>query len=265
MQKIPQKENSQAPSSSQFLNISSVAAIPDINVAYGTDLASINLPETVTVTMSDSSTKTPNVLWDNGTPALRPNTAGTYIFSGTLAFSGDITNTKGVKAVVKVIVSAQSSAPAETPTPTTCSSDSDCATGQTCVSGSCTTPTPILTTINITPLTASLTVGGATQQLSAATLDQNGATISADLTWASDNTAVATVDANGLVAPVAEGTANITATSGSVTSTAPSVITVAAPSPSTGDILQQAAASLLNGGGNFLNFIFSPFKNLIKR
>lgn len=94
-----------------------------------------------------------------------------------------------------------------------------------------TTPTPlapVLTTINITPLTASLTVGGVVQQLTAAALDQNGAVISATLTWASDNTAVATVDDTGLVTPVAAGTANITASSDSVISSAPSVITVIA-------------------------------------
>ena len=267
-----QMPNSQPGAQSQFLDVASIASISDINVAYGTDLTSVNLPDTVTATMSDKSAKTSPILWDDGTPKYDGNTAGTYVFSGTPVLSGKFTNTKSVKATVNVIVGSQSSvtAPAETPTPTptptTCSSDSDCATGQTCVSGSCVapTPTPVLTTINITPLTASLTIGGATQQLSAATLDQNGATISADLTWASDNTAVATVDANGLVTPVAEGTANITATSSSITSTDPSVITVVASSPSTGDILQQATASISNGVGNFFNFIFSPFKAIFK-
>ena len=95
-------------------------------------------------------------------------------------------------------------------------------------SPSTSTASPVLTTINITPLTVSLTAGGATQQLSAGTLDQNGANIDAALTWSSDNTAVATVDNTGLVTPVSAGTANITASSGSVTSTAPSVITVLA-------------------------------------
>jgi uncharacterized protein YjdB len=267
---IQQTPNSQPGAQSQFLDVASIASISDINVEYGTDLTSVNLPETVVATMSDKSAKTSPVLWDDGTPKYDGNTAGTYVFSGTPVLSGKFTNTKSVKATVNVIVGSQSStptpapAPTPTPTPTTCSSDSDCSSGQTCVSGSCAapTPTPVLTTINITPLTASLTVGGTTQQLSAATLDQNGTTIAAELTWASDNTAVATVDANGLVTPVAEGTANITATSNSITSTAPSVITVAVPSPSAGDIIQQATSSLLNGAGNFFNFIFSPFKKI---
>jgi len=85
---------------------------------------------------------------------------------------------------------------------------------------------PVLKTINITPLAANLTAGGASQQLTATTLDQYGSTIATTITWSSSNTAVATVSSAGLVTPVAPGTANITATSGSVTSTAPSVVTV---------------------------------------
>ncbi len=86
--------------------------------------------------------------------------------------------------------------------------------------------TPVLTTINISPLTLDLTVGGSTQQLTAETLDQSGMPITADLIWASDNTAVATVNSSGVVAPVSAGTANIVATSKSATSTAPAVVTV---------------------------------------
>ena len=268
----PQTPNSQPGAQSQFLDVASIASISDISVEYGTDLTSVNLPETVVATMADKSAKTSPVLWDNGTPTYDGNIAGTYVFSGAPVLSGKFTNTKSIKASVNIIVAPQLSASTETPTPTpaptptACSSDSDCATGQTCVSGSCATPasTPVLTTINITPLTANLTVGGATQQLTAATLDQDGTTISADLTWTSDNTTVATVDNNGVVTPVAEGTANITATSNSVTSITPSVITVVVSGPSAGDILQQAAASLLNGVGNFFNFIFSPFKRILK-
>jgi uncharacterized protein YjdB len=90
------------------------------------------------------------------------------------------------------------------------------------------TKNSVLTTINITPLTANLIAGGDTLQLAAATLDQNGTLMIATITWSSDNTAVATVDAKGVVTPVGAGTANITATNGVVNSTAPSVITVVA-------------------------------------
>ncbi len=72
-------------------------------------------------------------------------------------------------------------------------------------------PAPILTKINIIPISSSLTVDGATQQLTAATLDQNGNPITAPINWISNNTAVATVDSNGMVTPVGAGTADITA------------------------------------------------------
>ena len=72
------------------------------------------------------------------------------------------------------------------------------------------------------PATAEVTVG-ATASV-AATAKPAGAVVS----YASDNTAVATVDANGVVTGVAEGTAKITATvkSGSVKKTATTTVTV---------------------------------------
>ena len=75
------------------------------------------------------------------------------------------------------------------------------------------------------PATAEVTVG-ATASV-AATAKPAGAVVS----YASDNTAVATVDANGVVTGVAEGTAKITATvkSGSVKKTATTTVTVVDP------------------------------------
>ena len=93
-----------------------------------------------------------------------------------------------------------------------------------------TKPVPVLKTITLSPLTASLTVNGATQQIAATTLDQNGKPITATLTWASSNTSVATVSSTGLVTAVGAGTTNITASSETITSTAPSVITAVNPS-----------------------------------
>ncbi len=119
-------------------------------------------------------------------------------------------------------------------------------------SGSSGNSSSTLTTINITPVTASLTIGDATttQQLSAETLDQNGDSIIATLTWASDNVLVATVDDSGLVTPVGAGTANITASSGLITSDS-SVITVAsvsAPMPTLTAInISPATANLTVG------------------
>jgi leishmanolysin/Big-like domain-containing protein len=83
-----------------------------------------------------------------------------------------------------------------------------------------------------------LTAIGQTHQLTATVTDQNGATIpSPSLTWASTNTAVATVDASGLVTAVGNGSAKITASAGSATASAD--VTVA-----------QAAAQLQKTGGD---------------
>ena len=64
--------------------------------------------------------------------------------------------------------------------------------------------------ISVSPETVKLDVE-ATQQLSA-TFNPTGST-NKNITWTSDDTSVATVDAKGLVTAVAEGTATITATS----------------------------------------------------
>jgi uncharacterized protein YjdB len=96
---------------------------------------------------------------------------------------------------------------------------------------------------------------GYTTQLSAVTKDAGGGTLTGRVvTWQSDNTAAATVDATGLVTGVAAGTANITATSegktGSVTlisTVAPVgsvVVTPSSDSVTTGGITKQLTATV---------------------
>jgi hypothetical protein len=86
--------------------------------------------------------------------------------------------------------------------------------------------------------TVTLTAVGQTHQLTATVTDQDGATIaSPSITWASSNTAVATVSASGLVTAAGNGTARITATAGSATASAD--VTVA-----------QVAAQLEKTGGD---------------
>ncbi|WKF84484.1 Ig-like domain-containing protein [Lacticaseibacillus pantheris] len=76
--------------------------------------------------------------------------------------------------------------------------------------------------------TASMKVGD-TKQVTA-TADpadsDDAATVNAAIAYASDNTAIATVAADGTITAVAEGTATITATSGSFTASVK--VTVAA-------------------------------------
>ncbi len=89
-------------------------------------------------------------------------------------------------------------------------------------------PTPTLTTVVVTPATASVMTGGSVQ-LSAMARDQNGATMSATFAWTSTSASIATVSSTGRVQGVTAGTARIIATASGRADT--SVVTVTAPAP----------------------------------
>lgn len=82
--------------------------------------------------------------------------------------------------------------------------------------------------ISVTPVSATVTVGGSTQ-LTAALGGPNGETLTGrTVTWRSSNESVLTVDANGRVSALAPGAASVTATSeGRSTSAAITVVPVA--------------------------------------
>lgn len=84
---------------------------------------------------------------------------------------------------------------------------------------------PRPTTVTVSPATSELTALGATVQLSAEVRDQNGQVMVVTVTWASNNTSVATVGTSGLVTAAGNGTATITATAGTVSGSA--TVTVA--------------------------------------
>ncbi len=89
--------------------------------------------------------------------------------------------------------------------------------------------TPILTTIAISPVSASINPG-ATQQLTAVCRDQNNNVMTCPtLTWTSNNTSIATVNSSGLVTGVATGTANITASAGGKTSNISTITVTSQP------------------------------------
>ena len=82
-------------------------------------------------------------------------------------------------------------------------------------------------TVTVTPATADLTALGQTVQFRAEVRDQNGqAMAGAAVNWASNSTAVATVNASGLVTAATNGTATITATAGSASGSATVTVTV---------------------------------------
>ena len=85
---------------------------------------------------------------------------------------------------------------------------------------------PRATTLTVTPATVELTALGTNAQLMAEVRDQNGnAMAGATVSWSSGATAVAEVDATGLVTAAGNGTATITATAGSASAAA--TVTVA--------------------------------------
>ena len=80
-----------------------------------------------------------------------------------------------------------------------------------------TPPTPEAASITVLPEAVSLTALGGTLQLHARVLDANGQTLEAvRVEWTSDATAIATVDRTGLVTATGNGTATVTAATGTV-------------------------------------------------
>jgi len=104
---------------------------------------------------------------------------------------------------------------------------------------------PVLTTITVSPSTATLLVG-ATQVFTSAPKDQNGNPMNVAITWTSSNTTVGNVDARGTFTASAEGTTTIKAENGTVngiatvtvsTSTSPPVLTTITVSPSSANVM----------------------------
>lgn len=108
-------------------------------------------------------------------------------------------------------------------------------------------PVPVAT-VSVEPGTSTLFVG-ASQTLSATVRDASGNALSGrSITWASNNTAVATVSTTGVVTAVAPGTASITATSegrsGSAQVTVQAPVATVAVAPATLTLLPGATGTL---------------------
>jgi hypothetical protein len=110
-------------------------------------------------------------------------------------------------------------------------------------------------TLSIAPGTVSMYVNGF-EQLAATVKDRNGKTVTAPVRWETSNSAVATVDANGVVTAVTTGSATVRASARGLTATA--TVTVSAAPASVvlvgaGDIARcsgtgdEATARLLDG------------------
>ena len=93
---------------------------------------------------------------------------------------------------------------------------------------------PILESIGVTPVTASI-LNGLTQQYTATGTysDASTADITSSVIWASSNTGVATIDLAGLATGVGEGNTGITASLGSVESDVATLTVEGASEPTT--------------------------------
>ena len=107
---------------------------------------------------------------------------------------------------------------------------------------------PTLTSIVVTPATASIIAATGTQQYAAQCSYSNNTTgdCSATVSWSSSNTAAATISSGGLASAAAAGTATIKATSGSITGTA--LLSVINPTL-TGIAVTPATALIVAGTG----------------
>jgi uncharacterized protein YjdB len=111
-----------------------------------------------------------------------------------------------------------------------------------------------VTGVSVSPTTSTVGIGS-TQQLSATLTPANATNQS--VTWTSSNTAVASVNATGLVTGVAAGTSTITVTTADGNKTATAAITVAAI-PVTGVSVSPATASLYIGNTQQLTATVAP-------
>ena len=121
---------------------------------------------------------------------------------------------------------------------------------------------PVLTRITVSPSELTLDALDATAQLQATARDQNGATMTVQFGWGSSNASIVSVNANGLVTAIDNGTATVTVSSGSVS--ASTAVTVeqrpASIALSQDEVLLTAAgadlqleASVLDANGNAMS------------
>lgn len=96
---------SNMPVANKVLKVSSVANISQINVVNGTPLNEIQFTTNAMLTLSDSTTTSAAITWDNGNPEYNGYIAGTYAFTGTFNVDSDnLSNPNNLKAHVNVAV-----------------------------------------------------------------------------------------------------------------------------------------------------------------
>ncbi|MNW24961.1 Endoglucanase precursor [compost metagenome] len=87
--------------------ITEVESIPDIHVAYGTELQNIPLPEQADFILNGTLPAATAVQWDQGSPIYEGSAEGIYTFTGMITVPDGAENPQNLKAQVKVVVDAQ--------------------------------------------------------------------------------------------------------------------------------------------------------------
>ena len=159
-------------------------------------------PTTATLTVGGTQQLTPTVLPSNAT-----NKNVTYSSSNTAIATVNTTGliTSVAAGTATITVTTQDGSKTATCTVTV------------------NTPNIAVTSVSLSPITATLTVGG-TQQLTPTILPSNAT--NKTVTYSSSNTAIATVSTTGLITAVASGSATITVTTQDGAKTANCVVTV---------------------------------------
>lgn len=97
------------PVKNNVLRVTNIPAVSNINVDYGTDLNTVKaqFPATLNITLSNATTTSAAIAWDNGTPVYNGNITGNYLFKGTISTSENVSNSSNLVASVTVIVSQE--------------------------------------------------------------------------------------------------------------------------------------------------------------
>ena len=126
--------------------------------------------------------------------------------------------------------------------------------------------TPVLTSINVTPATANLSIGG-TRVFTATATDQNGNVMTPIISWASSNETVGTIDASGNFSALAAGTTTIKAENGTVNGTASVTVTITAPVQTpvltTIKVVPPTAKIIVGKNRSFMAKTFDQFNNKV--
>lgn len=96
------------PIKNNVLKIISISNISNITVPKGTGLSEViaQLPSTTMLTLSNVTTTSAAITWDNGTPTYDGDVSGNYRFAGTVSTTENVSNSSNLKANVIVTVAA---------------------------------------------------------------------------------------------------------------------------------------------------------------